>query len=74
MLIVLGLLLGGVLQGSQLTNRTTDFLVAMSMPTKFMGFAILGYLAMFVGQVAFLLNFVGLACGACCGSKEGARR
>jgi len=73
-LIVVGLLLGGLLQGSQFRDITKDVVAADRSTVMFLGLAILGYFLMFVGQLSFLRDLSGLFCGVCCPGKEGGRR
>lgn len=80
-LYVLPMAVGGVLQGSALTDATVAFMSALKSSLVFVRIGTLGLLLILVASLALLANFLWLfarACAACCCSasrpRDGTRR
>jgi cbb3-type cytochrome oxidase subunit 1 len=75
-LIIVGLLVGGLIQAGKASNVHNDYLrVIVSGIGPGAGLAIIGLVLLLVGQFVWLWNVTGLCCACCCPrSDEGGHR
>lgn len=74
-LVVAGLLIGGMMQGSKANDLQSDAVDIARAASGPAGLAIIGYFLMALGQFSFLRNLAGLCCACCaCGDNKGGKR